>query len=76
MSSVRLPGKSNGWRSLVGYSPWGREESDTTEGLHFHSLEEEMATHCRVLAWRILRTAEPGGLPSTGFIESDMTDVT
>ena len=24
-------------RSLVGYSPWGRKESDTTERLHFHS---------------------------------------
>ena len=33
---VLLPGKSHGWRSLVGYSPWGREESDTTEWLHFH----------------------------------------
>ena len=32
---VLLPGKSHGWRSLVGYSPWGREESDTTERLHF-----------------------------------------
>ena len=31
-----LPGKSHGRRSLVGYSPWGREESDTTEQLHFH----------------------------------------
>ena len=28
---VLLPGKSHGWRSLVGYSPWGRKESDTTE---------------------------------------------
>ena len=27
---VFLPGKSRGWRSLVGYSPWGRKESDTT----------------------------------------------
>ena len=26
-----LPGKSYGQRSLVGYSPWGRKESDTTE---------------------------------------------
>ena len=26
-----LPGKSHGWRSLVGCSPWGREESDMTE---------------------------------------------
>ena len=33
---VLLPGKSHGWRSLVGYSPWGREELDMTERLHFH----------------------------------------
>ena len=35
---VFLPRESYGWRSLVGYSPWGRKESDTTEWLHFHSL--------------------------------------
>ena len=28
--------KSHGWRSLVGYSPWGLEELDTAEQLHFH----------------------------------------
>ena len=33
---VLLPGKSHGWSSLVGCSPWGREESDTTDQLHFH----------------------------------------
>ena len=33
---VFLPGKSHGWKSLVGYSLWGREESDMTEQLHFH----------------------------------------
>ena len=33
---VLLPGKSHGQRSLVGCSPWDREESDTTERLHFH----------------------------------------
>ena len=33
---VLLPGKSHGWRSLVGCRPWGGEESDTTEWLHFH----------------------------------------
>ena len=33
---VFLPGKSHGRRSLVGCSPWGRQESDTTERLHFH----------------------------------------
>ena len=31
-----LPGESHGGRSLVGYSPWGHKESDTTERLHFH----------------------------------------
>ena len=30
---VFLPGDSHGQRSLVGYSPWGHKESDTTEGL-------------------------------------------
>ena len=28
-----MPGKSHGPRSLVGYNPWGRKESDTTEQL-------------------------------------------
>ena len=35
---VLLPGKSHGRRSLVGCSPWSREESDTTERLPFHFL--------------------------------------
>ena len=33
---VLLPGKSHGWRSLVGCGPWGLEESDTTEQLHLN----------------------------------------
>ena len=51
-------------------SPWGHEELDTNERLHFHfhfhALEKEMATHSSVLAWRILGTGEPGGLLSMG----------
>ena len=35
---VFLPGKSHGWRNLVGYSPRDRKESDTTERLHFTSF--------------------------------------
>ena len=35
LTPVLLPGKSLGWRSLEGCSPWGRTESDTTERLHF-----------------------------------------
>ena len=34
-TAVFLPGKSNGQRNLVGYSPWGGKESDITERLHF-----------------------------------------
>ena len=33
---VLLPGESHGGRGLVGYSPWGHKELDTTERLHFH----------------------------------------
>ena len=36
LTPVLLPGKSNGRRSLVGCSPWGCEESEMTERLHFH----------------------------------------
>ena len=35
LTPVLLPGKPHGW-SLVGCSPWGRDESDTAEQLHFH----------------------------------------
>ena len=34
---------------------------------HLHALEKEMATHSSVLAWRIPRTEEPGGLPYMGL---------
>ena len=34
---IHLPGKSHGWRSLVGCSPWRCEKSNMTERLHFHS---------------------------------------
>ena len=65
---VLLPGKSHGRRSLVGWSPWGLEESDMTSLslFHFHALEKEMATHSSVLAWRIPGTVESGGLLSMG----------
>ena len=34
---VLLPGKSHGWRSLVGYNPWGHKELDMTEQLTSHT---------------------------------------
>ena len=33
---VFLPGKSHRWMTLIDYSPWGHEELDMTEQLHFH----------------------------------------
>ena len=74
-NSSTLPGKSHGWRSLVGCSPWGREDSDTTEQLHFHfslsrigegNVNPLMSTHFSVLVWRIPGMGEPGGLLSMG----------
>ena len=56
-------------------NPWTEEPgglqsrgrlSEFTFTFHFHALEEEMATHSSVLAWRIPGTEEPGGLPSMG----------
>ena len=37
---VFLPGEFHGQRSLVGYSPWGHKELDTTD-FHFESLNSE-----------------------------------
>ena len=43
---VFLPGKSHGPRSLVGYCPWDRKESDMTERLHFHFHFCNLGTFC------------------------------
>ena len=62
-TQVPLPGKSHGWRSLVGCihgvsKSWTRL-SDFTFTFHFHAWEKEMATHFSILAWRIPGTEEP-----------------
>ena len=75
-----LPGKSHGRRSLVGCSPWGCEESDMTERLHFHfslsCIGVGNGTHSSVLAWRIPGMGSPVGCCLCGLTESDMTEVT
>ena len=47
---VFLPGESHGRRSLVGYSPRGRKESDTAERLHLHlyyfSIQNPLQVKC------------------------------
>ena len=69
---VLLPGKSNGWRSLVA-AVHGVTKSRTplsifTFTFHFHALEKEMAIHCSTLAWKIPWMEEPGGLQSMGLL--------
>ena len=53
------------WAAVHGVAGSWTRLSDFT--FHFHALEEEMATHSSVLAWRIPGTGEPGGLPSMGL---------
>ena len=68
---VPLPGKSHGQRSLVGCSPRGHQESDTTEWLHFHfSLSCTGEGNGNPLQCSCLESpgnGEPGGLPSMGL---------
>ena len=65
-----LLGKSYGQRSLVGCSPWGRVESDTTERLHFHfsllCIGEGNGNPLQCSCLENPGTVEPGGLPSMG----------
>ena len=54
------------WAAVHGIAESGTRLSDFTFTFHFHALEEEMATHSSVLAWRIPGMGEPGGLLSMG----------
>ena len=67
-----MPGKSHGRRSLVGCSPWGREESDMTEHLHFpfslSCIGEGNGNPPSTLAWKIPWMEEPGMLQSLGSL--------
>ena len=75
---VLLPGKSHGWRSLVGHSPWSCEGSDTTERLHFHfSLSCIGEGNGNPLQCSCLENPRDGSLVGCrlwGHRELDMTD--
>ena len=77
---VLLPGKSHGWRSLVGCSPWGLKESDTTERLLFHfSLSHIGEGNGNPLQCSCLENPRDKSLVGCrlwGRTESDTTDVT
>ena len=78
---VLLPGKSHGWRSLEGCSPWDRWGSDTTEQLHFHfslsCIGEGNGNPLQCSCLENPRDGEPGGLPSMGShrVGHDWTDL-
>ena len=77
---VLLPGKSHGRRSLVGCSPWGREESDMTERLHFHfslsCIEEGNGSPLQCSCLENPRDREPDGLHLWGRTKLDTTEAT
>ena len=79
-SLVLLPGKSHGWKSLVGCSPWGRQELDTTEGLHFHfslsCIGEGNGNPLQCSCLENPRDGDPGGLLSMGLHRVDTTEET
>ena len=55
------------WATVHGVSKSQTRLNDFTFTFHFHALEKEMAAYSSILAWRIPRTEEPGGLPSMGL---------
>ena len=63
---VELVRKAAWWAAVHGVATSWTRLSNFTFTFHFHALEEEMATHSSILAWRILGTGEPGGLLSMG----------
>ena len=66
-SCLENPMDRGAWQAAVhGVAKSRTQLNDFTFTFHFHALEKEMATHSSVLAWRILGTGEPGGLPSMG----------
>ena len=81
-TTVLLPGKSHGRRSLVGCSlvhgvATSRTRlSDFTFTFHFHALENDMATHSSVLAWRIPGAGNLVGCRLWGCTESVTTEAT
>jgi len=65
------------WAAVRGVAEGRTRLSDFTFPFHFHAMEKEMATHSRVLAWRIPGKGEPGRLPSLGShrVGHDLSDL-
>jgi len=67
-SCLENPTEGGAWWAVAhGVAKSRTRLNDFTFTFQFHALEKAMATHSSVLAWRILGTGEPGGLPSMGL---------
>ena len=76
-SCLENPMDRGAWEAAVhGVARSQTQLSDFTFTFHFHALEQEMATHSSVLAWRIPGTGSLGGCHLWGHTELDMTEVT
>ena len=64
------------WAAVHGVAKSQTRLSDFTFTFHFHALEEEMATHSSVLAWRIPGKGSLVGYRLWGHTESGRTEVT
>ena len=64
------------WAAVHGVTESRTRLSDFPFTFHLHALEKEMATHSRVLPWRVPGTWEPGGCRLWDHTESDTTEVT
>ena len=74
--SSTLAWKIHGQAAVNGVAKSQTQLSDFTFTFLFHALEKEMATRSSIPAWRILGTAEPGGLHLWVHRESDTTETT
>ena len=69
-TAVFLPGESHGQRSLEGYSPWGRRESDLTEATCCTRMHAHTHTHTHTQNYFVL-ISRNWKIFFTGFILSD-----
>ena len=72
LTTVFLPGESNGERSLTSYSPWGQKELDTTEWLSTDTAHTEKNSKENEESWvlklELSKVSQPLNLPESSFL--------
>ena len=67
---LKVENHRDGWAAVSGVAQSRTRLCDFTFTFHFHALEEKMATHSSILAWRIPGMGEPGKAAVYGVAES------